>query len=85
MDANVVSLRGEPVESDRRAEFLRRVGESFDDYARRNGQEPEAVVYALCGLKQPVSASWIVTGESEGGARSVLALATMGIQWEAMT
>jgi hypothetical protein len=84
MEANVVSLRGVAVESDRRTEFVRRLSDAFDEFVAKAHGEPEAMVVTLCGLKQPSQTYWLVQGDSEGGARSVLALAALSVMKEAV-
>jgi len=84
MEANVVSLRGAVVGSDRRTEFVRRLSDAFDEFVAKGHGEPEAIVFTLCGLKQPAQTFWLVQGDSEGGARSILALAAVAATKEAI-
>lgn len=83
MTADVVSLRGGEVENERRAAFVQAVAASFDLYVERNGQEPDAVVYVLCGIKQPPQIAWDIRGDSMGGPTSILSIAAVHCQAEA--
>lgn len=79
MSENVVSLHGADITSDRKAEFLHSVATSFDSYVETYGAEPDAVVYHLLGLKQSSELHWMISGNSQGGATSILALASTGL------
>ena len=84
MSENVVALkRGTQIANARREAFLQAVSASFDHYVEKQGHEPDAVVYVLCGLKQTSSIGWHVTGDSEGGATSVLSMAAVHCLTEA--
>ena len=85
MKENVVSISGADVEinNPRRDRFMKAVVNSFDLYVRDNGHEPEAIVYVLCGLKQSSRIAWDVTGDSAGGATSIIALAAAHMLAEA--
>jgi hypothetical protein len=73
--ANVVSLHGQPVENDRRRQFAESATASFDAYVESFGVEPEAMVWVFGGLKQSARSGWLVTGDSEGGPTTMVALA----------
>lgn len=75
-DRNVIAIRGAEVRSDRKAHFVNHVGACFDAYVSDYGQQPDAIVLVLGGVKQNARCSWTVQGESEGAATSMLALAT---------
>ncbi len=73
-DASVVSIRGADIASARRAQVLNHVASSYDNYVAKFGVEPDAHFMVLCGIRQDTSASWLVSGESEGGSSALLAL-----------
>lgn len=75
MTDNVVSIHGAEISNARREAFMRAVAASFDIYVEARGEEPEALVYVLCGVKQPSQIGWDVHGESRAGVTSVLSLA----------
>lgn len=75
MTDTVISLRGGAFENERRAAFLQAVATSYDLYVTDHGEEPDALVYVLCGLKQPSRIAWEIQGPSMGGASSILSLA----------
>lgn len=77
---NVQSLHGAVIGSDRKAVFLNMMGACFDNYARTTGAEPEAAVLVMGGLKQAFAPGWHLTGDSEGGTISMLALAAACLQ-----
>lgn len=79
--AEVIPLRrGAQVHSDRKANFINHAGQVFDSYALRYGEQPDAMVMVLGGLRQAAETFWIVRGDSEGGATTMLALAQASIQ-----
>jgi hypothetical protein len=82
MSENVVSLKAGPVASDAKAEFMRHMAASFEKYVEDFGCEPDALVAVYCGLKQTARAHWLIRGESEGGAASIIALAAMAMMRE---
>lgn len=77
MSENVVSLKGGPIENERREAFLQAVAASFDLYVESHAQEPDAIVYVLCGVKQPSRIAWDIRGESAGGPTSILSIAAV--------
>lgn len=85
MGADVVTLRGGPIENERRAAFLQPVAASFDHYVEANGQEPDAVVYVMCGIKQSSQIAWDIHGDSAGGPTSILSLAAVHCMAEAQS
>lgn len=85
MSAEVISLGGGPITAKRRELFARAVSEAFDLYVRDYAVEPEAVVFVLNGVKLSSQISWHVTGESEDGVVSVLALAAVHMLAEAQS
>lgn len=85
MSENVVSLKGGAIENERRAAFMQAVVASFDLYVATYGQEPEAVVYVLCGLTQPSQIAWDIRGDSMGGPTSILSLAAVHCLAEAQS
>lgn len=85
MTATVVSIKGGEIENERRATFLQAVAASFDRYVSENGQEPDALVYVMCGLKQPSQIAWDIRGDSMGGPVSVLSLAAVHCLAEAQS
>jgi hypothetical protein len=79
----VVPLRaGAPIHNDRKANFLRHVAASFDSYVLKHGYDPDALVMVFGGLKQSAEPYWIIRGESEGGATTMLAFAQATLQRE---
>lgn len=83
MSASVVTLNGGPLQNESRAAFVQAVAASFDLYVERHGHEPDAIVYVLCGLKQPSTIAWDIRGDSMGGPTSVLSIAAVHCQAEA--
>lgn len=73
---------GMTVTRDRKAEFLNHLAQCFDSYTARNGYEPDASVFVLCGLKQTADCYWSIRGDSEGGGTTILALAQTAISKE---
>jgi hypothetical protein len=80
---NVVSLKGQEVENERRDAFMRAVALSYDVYVREHGQEPDAIVYVLNGLTKPSQIAWDIQGDSQGGPSSILSLAAVHCLTEA--
>lgn len=80
MSADVVSLKGGPVTSQRREEFVQAVAASFDLYVESLGAEPDAIVYVMGGIKQTSRISWHMSGETEGGATTMLCVAAAHCQ-----
>lgn len=72
------------VRSDRKAEFVRQLSQSFDLFIERTGEEPEAVVFVLTGIKQGTQCGYLVLGESQGNATGVLAKAMAIVTHEAI-
>ncbi len=83
MSAKVVSLKGGEIENERRAAFMQAVAASFDLYVSDHGHEPEAIVYVLCGLKQPSHIAWDIQGDSQGGPMSIISIAAVHCMAEA--
>jgi hypothetical protein len=83
MSENVVSLHGGDIANARRQAFVQAVAASFDLYVEAYGHEPDAIVYVLCGLKQPSRIAWDIHGDSMGGPTSILSIATVHCQAEA--
>lgn len=83
MSENVVSIGKAAIASDRRAAFMAAVAQSFELYVAEYGFEPDAIVYTLCGLKQPSRIAWVIEGESQGGPTTILALAAVHTLTEA--
>lgn len=82
MSENVVSLRGVERSSEaeeRRAEVINAVAEAFDKYVDDYGVVPDGIVAVFGGVKQTAVVSWLVRGESEGGATSMQALAAFAL------
>lgn len=73
---SVVPLFGQPVTNDRRAAFMAAAEASFDKYVEDCGTEPDAMVWVYGGIKQTARTGWLVSGDSEGGPTSMLALAS---------
>lgn len=82
MTAEVVSLHGARVGNERREQFMAQVAASFDDFAEVYGEEPEALMFALCGIRQNVATGWLVTGESEGAGSALMAYAAAALRSE---
>jgi hypothetical protein len=82
MSAAIIPFGAPAVESDRKAEFLQHVSAAFDSYVHKTGQEPEACVHALGGIKEPVSIGWHITDPSCDGADAMLARTIVTIQRE---
>lgn len=79
--AEIVPLRaGGQIHNDRKANFINNIGASFDSFTRKYGEQPDAMVIVLGGLRQAAETFWIVRGESEGGATTMLAFAQASIQ-----
>lgn len=72
---NVTPIRGGQVTSDRKAEFIRNVASGYDAYVEAHGEEPDALVHVLCGLKQTARCGWMIQGASQGGSTTILAFA----------
>lgn len=85
MTENVVSLKGGPVENERRAAFLQAVAASYDIYTADNEHEPDAIVYVLCGLKQTSYIGWDIRGDSTDGPMSILSIAAVHCLKEAQS
>lgn len=84
MSASVVGLRGEPIQSNRREQFLAQVAESFDLYVKDYGEEPECLVYVMGGITQTCRAAWFTSGISEAGAMTMKA-ASMAVLMKELT
>lgn len=82
MSAEVVSLHGAKVGNDRREQFLAQVATRFDLFVEAYGEEPEALIFALCGIRQNVATGWIVTGDSEGAGSAMMAYAAAALRSE---
>lgn len=85
MSGEVVSIGKAAIVSDRRASFMAAVAQSFERYVSDHGFEPDAIVYTLCGLKQPSRIAWDIQNESQGGPTSILALAAVHMLAEAQS
>lgn len=85
MSENVVSLKGGSLNQERRDQFAKAVAISFDRYVEEYGSEPDALVYVLCGIRQPSHIAWDVQGDSKGGVTSVLSIAAMHCAAEAQS
>lgn len=73
---NVVGIRKEvQLVSARKQEFLNAVSQSFDQYVRDWGHEPDALIYVQTGWGMKSVSSWHVEGKSEGCAGPLIALA----------
>lgn len=81
--SSVVSLSGGEIVNERREAFMRSVAASYGLYLRSYGQEPEAIVYVLCGMAQPSQIAWDIRGASEVAVSSVLSLAAVHCLTEA--
>lgn len=77
--ATVTSIRGAAVTNERRAHFLTHLAASFDAYVADIGEEPDALVIVMGGLKQTARPTWTVCGDSEGGPTTMLALAHVSL------
>lgn len=84
MSGEVVPLKGEHIERDRKTEFLAQLAGAYDDYVQQSGEEPEALVYVLGGAHQWVSRGWTMRERSQGAASAVLARAASTLSWEVM-
>jgi len=80
--AEIRSLKGGDITSDRRVEFLNHVAASFDLYVKDYGQEPDGIVFVLGGIKMTCRCSWDIKGESLDGPTSMLAISSLAIQRE---
>jgi hypothetical protein len=81
--AEIIPLRpGASIENVQRDNFTAHVAASFNSYSAKYGEEPDAMVLVLGGLKQSGEAFWIIRGDSQGGATSMLAFAQATIQRE---
>jgi hypothetical protein len=80
---NGVSLKGGAVENERRTAFMRAVASSYDLYLEAVGEEPDAIVYVLCGIRQQSRIAWDIHGDSAGGPTSILSLAAVHCMAEA--
>ncbi len=85
MTADVISLKGGEIKNERRALFVQAVAATFDFYVERHGYEPDALVYVICGLKQPSIVAWDIRGESKGGGGSILSQAAVHVLAEAQS
>lgn len=85
MSEKVVSLKGGAIENERREAFMRAVATSYDFYVEEHGHDPDAIVYVLCGIKQPSQIAWDIQGESQGGPTSILSLAAVHCLVEAQS
>lgn len=74
-ESTVTAFPGAQISSDRRAHFLNYVAGAFDAYVKLHGEEPDAIVSVMGGLKQDARCSWTIGGASEGGATTMLAFA----------
>lgn len=79
---NVIAMRGTAVRNDRKTNFVNHAGSCFDSYVAATGQEPDALVVVLGGVKQTARCSWTVQGDSEGGAATMLAFAAAALNRE---
>ena len=82
MTANVVSLRGDLIDCDRKAQFLETLAESLDIYIRTYGEPPDALVFTLGGVGRPTQSRYHTEGRSDDCSRaaisqSILALTKM--------
>lgn len=80
--SEVVAFRGVAPSTERRALLLNEFAGSFDKYVADYGVEPDAYVTVFGGLKQTARVSWLIQGETEGGATTMLALASAVITRE---
>lgn len=71
---SVVALPGVVTASDRKAFLLNEFAASFDKYVADYGEEPEAFIAIMGGVKQPCRCSWTTQGDSEGMSLAVLAI-----------
>lgn len=79
--SNVIGLRGATVEESLRDQFIRHLTDSYDNYVREHGFQPECLFGVWCGVRQPAMSHWITTGESrDGGATAARALAIYALQ-----
>ncbi len=74
-ETNIHALNSVNLTSDRRSEFLNNIAASFDLYVQMTGEEPDALVAVMGGIKQSSRSSWLCKGETEGATTSMLALA----------
>lgn len=83
MSGNVVPIGKADIYSSRREALIQAVATSFEKYVADTGQEPDAIVYFLGGVKQSSLVAWEMAGESEGAATSCLSLAVVHLMSEA--
>lgn len=82
---SVTAFPGALIGSDRKAMFLNDFAASFDRYVKDFGEEPEAFVATMGGIRQKVRVSYTTQGETEGCAGSMLALAQAVITKEILS
>jgi hypothetical protein len=81
---SVVAIGKAAIVRDRRQSFIDAIAQSFERYVADHGEEPDAIVYALAGVKQPSRTGWVIDGNSKDGATSLLCLAAAHLSREAM-
>lgn len=79
MSATIATIGRPAVESVRRAQFISEIGQAFDLYVERYGEEPETLIHVMGGVRKNTSTGWLFQGDSEGGGTTCLALATMAL------
>lgn len=82
MTGEVVSLKGDRVESDRRRQFMEQIAASFDLYTETYETEPEAFIFTLSAIRGTSQVGWLMMGEAEGAGTTMLALAAAHLNGE---
>jgi hypothetical protein len=81
--AAVLPIRkGHAVDSSRRDDFAREVILRFGEYVEQFGSEPEAVVFVLGGVTQPIEVYYVTEGETDGKENAILAMASVALHRE---
>lgn len=78
-DSNIVSLHGGRIETDRRAMFLNDVAGAYDAFVEQIGQEPDAIVLGIGGVKQGMHTHWTIEGESGQAVHPTVSYAVMAL------
>ena len=79
MTADVVALRGERIDCDRKAQFLETLAESLDIYIQNHGEPPDALVFALGGVGQYIHSRTHTEGRSDDCGRAVVSQAILAL------
>lgn len=79
---SVVAFPGAITDSDRKAFFLSEFAASFDKYVSDYGEEPDAFVAVMGGVRQNCRVFWSTQGETEGAPLAFIALSGAVVQKE---